>query len=105
MDYGRALTYLQEGACVRRELWAEDQFIFLVNGSTFTVNRAPLDVIFPQGTKVEYYPHLDMCFGVVVGSPHIETWAPSTADQLADDWSEVSLHDIAGLGIVVDQGE
>ena len=86
MDYGRAIQCMTEGACVRRPGFDEGQFVFLVNGSTFNVNREPLSDFFPVGTKVEYYSHLDMCVGVVDGVPHIETWSPTTGDQLADDW-------------------
>ena len=60
-DFGWALRRMREGRCVRRSGWnGKGMFIFLVPGSTFQVNRAPLNVIFPEGTQIDYRPHVDM---------------------------------------------
>lgn len=86
MSFGHALAALRDGHRVARAGWnGKDMFIFLVQGSTFEVNRAPLLGIYPEGTVVNYQPHIDMrtADGTVV------PWFPSQTDVLADDWSFV----------------
>lgn len=60
-------------------------YIFLVPGSTFTVNRPPLSEIHPEGTEINYQPHIDMytADGTVV------PWLASQSDLLATDWMRV----------------
>lgn len=60
-------------------------FIFLVSGSTFAVTRPPLFGIFPEGTKIDYRPHLDM----KTADGSIVPWIASQTDLLADDWQVV----------------
>jgi hypothetical protein len=60
-------------------------FIFLVNGSHFTVNRPPLLGIYPEGTEIDYRGHIDM--RTADGS--IVPWVASQTDLLADDWALV----------------
>jgi hypothetical protein len=57
-------------------------FIFLVDGSTFVVNRAPLLGIFPEDTVINYHAHIAMrtAEGTIV------PWLASQADLLNDDW-------------------
>lgn len=83
MSYELALRCVKNGELIAREGWnGKGMFIFLVPGSTFTVNRAPLLGIFPEGTAINYQPHIDMftADGTVV------PWICSQSDQLADDW-------------------
>ena len=61
-------------------------FIFLVPGSKFQVNRAPLNVIFPEGTQIDYRPHVDM----KTADGQIVPWVCSQSDQLAYDWEVAS---------------
>ncbi len=60
-------------------------FIFLVNGSTFTVNREPLLSILGEGSQVSYHAHIDM----KTAQGYIVPWLASQADMLAEDWEEV----------------
>lgn len=86
MDFSEALKSILAGKKVGRTGWKNALFVFLVDGSTFTVNRAPLNKFYPEGTEVKYLPHIDMC-----GSDGaIGTWAPSMVDVLATDWLEVT---------------
>ncbi len=83
MNFSKALAFLKEGEKVQREGWnGKDMFIFLVSGSTFIVNRAPLLGIYPEGTEINYHAHVDMktADGMVV------PWLCSQTDMLADDW-------------------
>lgn len=83
MDFGIALQGLKEGKRVLRKGWnGKDMFLFLVPGSRFEVNRAPLLGIYPAGTVINYQPHIDMktAQGTVV------PWLASQSDVLADDW-------------------
>lgn len=82
-DFGGALKWLLAGRKLAREGWnGKGLFVFLVPGSTFTVNRAPLLGIYPEGTQINYNPHIDI--KNVDGS--ISTWVPSINDCLAEDW-------------------
>lgn len=86
MGFGGALAALKAGAKVARAGWNGDgMFVYLVPGSTFAVNRAPLLGIYPEGTPINYRPHIDM--RTADGS--CVPWLASHADLLADDWSVI----------------
>ena len=83
LTFGDALHMLKTGKKVARSGWnGKGMFVFLVNGSTFQVSRAPLLGIFPEGTEINYRPHIDI--KNVDGS--ISTWVPSIGDVMAEDW-------------------
>lgn len=86
LTFSTALALIQQGKRVRRREWKNARCVFLVDGSTFNVNRAPLLGIFAEGTEIKYRPHIDMIG--VDGS--VGTWAPSMVDILAFDWYEVA---------------
>ena len=80
---GWAVKEMQNGEKVRRAGWnGKGMFLFLVPGSTFQVNRAPLNTIYPEGTVINYQPHVDMrtAQGTIV------PWLASQSDLLAVDW-------------------
>lgn len=83
MNFGQALEQLKEGAKVAREGWnGKAMFLFLVPGSTFAVNRAPLLGIYPDGTVIKYRPHIDMR----TANGEIVPWIASQSDLLENDW-------------------
>lgn len=83
MNFGSALQALENGQKVAREGWnGKGMFLFLVPGSVFKVNRAPLLGIYPEGTEINYRPHIDM--KTVDGE--IVPWVASQTDMLAKDW-------------------
>lgn len=83
MDFSEALKSIKEGKKVSRLGWnGKGMFIFLVSGSRFKVNRAPLLGIYPEGTEIEYHAHIDMC----TANGQIVPWLCSQTDMLADDW-------------------
>ena len=83
MDFSAALVELKASKKVSRSNWnGKGMFVFLVPGSTFKVNRAPLLGIYPEGTEINYMPHIDI--KNVDGT--IATWFPSSTDIMADDW-------------------
>lgn len=83
-DFGVALTWLKIGAKVARNGWnGKGMFLFLVPGSTFQVNRPPLLGIYPEGTTIEYCPHIDMR----TADGKIVPWLASQTDVLASDWT------------------
>lgn len=87
MTFGLAVDALKKGEKLARSGWnGKGMFVFLVNGSTFNVTRAPLLGIFPEGTEINYRPHIDI--KNVDGS--ISTWVPSIGDVMAEDWGIVS---------------
>ena len=48
MNFGQAIEVLKTGNKVTRVGWnGKDMFLFLVNGSRFEVNRAPLNQFYP----------------------------------------------------------
>lgn len=86
MTFSEALEALKAGKRVQRYGWnGKGMFLFLVNGSTFVVNREPLLSIMGEGTTVQYQAHIDMktADGTVV------PWLASQPDLLSDDWLEV----------------
>lgn len=83
MDFGTALRYLRDGEKLAREGWnGKGMFVYLVGGSRFAVNRAPLFGIYPEGTEIDYRPHIDMKAADGTCVP----WVASQTDLLADDW-------------------
>jgi Protein of unknown function (DUF2829) len=88
MNFGEALDQLKAGARVARTGWnGKDMFLYLVPGSTFQVNRPPLLGIYPEGTQIDYLPHIDMR---TAGGPCVP-WLASQSDLLSEDW--MTVHD------------
>ncbi len=86
-NFSRALEEIKAGHKVARSGWnGKNMFLFLVPGSTFKVNRPPLLGIYPEGTEINYCPHIDM--RTADGS--IVPWLASQTDLLANDWGIVS---------------
>ena len=83
MNFGSALQALENGQKVAREGWnGRGMFLFLVPGSVFKVNRAPLLGIYPEGTEINYCPHVDM----KTADGKVVPWLCSQTDMLAKDW-------------------
>tara|TARA_R110000822_G_scaffold58364_2_gene146074 strand:- start:279 stop:767 length:489 start_codon:yes stop_codon:yes gene_type:complete len=86
LTFGHAVELLKTGKKVSRAGWnGKDMFVFLVQGSKFTVNRAPLLGIYPEGTVITYNSHMDL----KGADGSVSTWAPSGSDALAEDWGVV----------------
>ncbi len=86
MDFGNAIKALKEGKKVGRKGWnGKGMFLFLVQGSTFKVNRAPLLGIYEEGTIIKYQSHIDM----KTADDTIVPWLASQSDILAEDWELV----------------
>lgn len=87
MNFGEALDIVKKGGKVQRAGWnGKDMFIFLVSGSSFVVNRAPLLGIYPEGTEINYHAHID----IKVGTNQIVPWLASQDDLLSEDWEFVT---------------
>ncbi len=83
MNFGEALEALKSGKKVSRSGWnGKNMFVFLVPGSVFKVNRAPLLGIYPEGTEINYHAHVD----VKTADGQIVPWVCSQTDLLAEDW-------------------
>lgn len=83
MDFSDAILALKAGLKVARMGWnGKGMFLFLVPGSTFTVNRPPLLGIYPEGTTINYRPHIDM----KTADGDVVPWVASQSDILSDDW-------------------
>lgn len=81
--FSEALNLIKEGHLLARAGWnGKNMFVFLVQGSTFEVNRPPLNVIFPPKTVINYLPHVDM----KTAGGEIVPWLVSQADLMAEDW-------------------
>lgn len=84
LDFSGALKALKQGLKVMRNGWnGKNMFLFLVNGSTFKVNRPPLLGIYPEGTEINYHAHIDMR----TADGQIVPWLASQTDMLAEDWA------------------
>lgn len=87
LSFGDTIKMLEVGLKVARAGWnGKDMFLFLVPGSTFTVNRPPLLGIYPEGTKIDYRPHIDMR----TATGEIVPWIASQSDILSKDWVVVA---------------
>ena len=85
-NFGWALRMLKQGYKVARTGWnGKGMFLYLVPGSSFTVNRAPLLGIYPEGTEINYRSHIDM----KTADGSCVPWVASQTDILADDWEVV----------------
>ena len=83
LNFGDALMLLKSGQKVARLGWnGKGMFLFLVPGSVFKVNRLPLLGIYPEGTEINYCPHIDMR----TADGKIVPWLASQTDVLAEDW-------------------
>ena len=83
MNFGQAIEVLKTGNKVTRVGWnGKDMFLFLVQGSQFKVNRPPLLGIYPEGTEINYRPHIDM----KTVNAEIVPWVASQSDLLEEDW-------------------
>jgi len=83
MDFSQALIQIKAGERVARSGWnGKGMFIFLVPGSKFKVNRAPLLGIYPEGTEIDYHGHIDM----KTADGQVVPWLCSQTDMLATDW-------------------
>lgn len=86
LTFGQAVEALKAGQRVAREGWnGKGMFLFLVPGSQFQVNRAPLLGIYPEGTTVNYHAHIDM----KTAQDTVVPWIASQTDVLAEDWAIV----------------
>jgi len=82
LSFGDAIAYLKQGDKLTRKGWnGKGMFLFLVNGSTFKVNRPPLLGIYPKGTEISYYAHIDM----KTADNKIVPWLASQTDVLSED--------------------
>lgn len=82
-SFSEALEMIEDGETLSRRGWnGKNMFVFLVKGSTFEVNRAPLNLMFTEGTKITYRPHIDM----KAADGTIGVWNPSQDDLLSKDW-------------------
>lgn len=82
MEFGQVLQFLRGGKRARRPHMAPDCFVYLVPGSEFIVSRPPLNVIYPEGTKIIYHDHLDIAYP----DGTCGVWPMPQADVLASDW-------------------
>lgn len=86
MEFETAINFCKQGYKISREGWnGKGMFVYLVPGSTFTVNRAPLLGILPEGTEVVYRPHFDMRYA----DGTYGVWLASHGDMTANDWVTV----------------
>ena len=86
LNFGDALHMLKLGKKVARAGWnGKGMFLFIVPGSTFKVSRPPLLGIYPEGTEINYCPHIDMR----TSDGKVVPWLCSQTDALAEDWQVV----------------
>lgn len=83
---------LNSNAKIKRENWDESSFLYLVQGSTFTVSRPPLNELIQEGSTVNYDSHIDM-FEEVDGEYYASVYTPTQDDILTDDWEIVGYLD------------
>jgi len=83
LNFSEALGMLKNGNRVAREGWnGKGMFIYLVQGSRFKVNKAPLLGFYEEGTEIKYLPHIDM----KTADGSFVPWLASQSDLLAEDY-------------------
>lgn len=86
LTFGLAIEAMKKGHKVCRSGWnGKGMYLFVVPGSHFKVNRQPLLGTFPEGTSIEYQPHIDM----KTAQDTVVPWLASQSDMLANDWQIV----------------
>lgn len=86
MNFSEALDLIKRGKKLTRTNWnGKNMFVYLVAGSKFVVNRAPLNAIYPEGTEITYRPHIDL----KAADGTCGVWSISNNDALAEDWEIV----------------
>lgn len=86
MNFSEALALLKIGKRLARTGWnGQGMFLYLVDGSSFEVNRPPLLGIYPEGTTIDYRSHIDM----KTADGSCVPWVASQTDILANDWTSV----------------
>ena len=87
LNFSEALHFIKSGKKVARKGWnGKGMFLFLVPGSTFTVNREPMMSVFGEGTQIQYHAHIDM----MTAQGYVVPWLASQSDLLSADWEIVS---------------
>jgi hypothetical protein len=87
-DIGEAARRLKDGKRVTNtRLSPSGGYLYLVNSSSFVVNRPPLDALCP-GATVAYSRHVDM-ITPGAGALYASVYSFSQEDVLAEDWFEV----------------
>lgn len=81
-SFSEVLKALNDGKKARH-IDMVDRFIYKVNGSKFIVNRPPLNEMYPEGTEINYMPHIDI--GDSKGNAMV--WTPSQWDIFRCDWT------------------
>lgn len=85
-SFGSAVQAAKEGYKIARSGWnGKGMFAFLVEGSTFSVNRPPLNKIYDEGTEVTYRPHIDL----KAADGTVGVWNPNMMDILSEDWMTI----------------
>lgn len=83
-DFGHAIKQLKAGKKVQRHGWnGKGMFVYYVPGGAYKTQTEVAKKDF--GSHVEYEPYL--AIKNVRGT--VNTWAPSVADCLAEDWELV----------------
>jgi hypothetical protein len=87
-DYGWALRKLKAGAYVRRKAWKNVLSVHL-SKDWMVPNRNFISARIQPEYAGE--PHLTPIFLAIGADYGVSAWAPSTPDQLAEDWEETNL--------------
>jgi len=83
MNFSEALELIKQGKKLTRTGWnGQNMFVYLVPGSQFIVNRHPLLGIYPDGTEINYRPHIDL----KAADGTCGVWSISNNDALSEDW-------------------
>ena len=90
LTFSEALDALKLGYRITRSTWKGDpalpDYLYLVSGSRFEVSRPPLSTHLPEGSSVEYMPHIDSFRASPTFGQIAAVYQVSQADLLADDW-------------------
>lgn len=83
MNFGAALEALKSGLAVQRMGWnGVGMFVYLVPANAYPATSSVAIERFGHGAMVPYNAY----FAIKGVDGNVNTWAPSCADALAEDW-------------------
>lgn len=83
LTFSEALELIKRGKKLARSGWnGSNMFLYLVHGSEFEINRAPLNAVFEMGARIKYRPHIDL----KAADGTCGVWSPNNSDVLGEDW-------------------
>jgi hypothetical protein len=92
-SFAGALNYLKDGFPMQRSGWnGKNMFVYMVPANSYPAQTGVAKAHFGEGAMVPYGAYL----ALKGADGTVNTWVPSIADLMAEDWSPVDLTALGG---------